>query len=111
MMRAAFDATADGIIATNSNGRITSLNEQYLKMFRVDRQLVMGQDHRRVVAHLSAQLEDPTAYRARIDEIYRSSPLETFDELRMRDRSEEHTSELQSRENLVCRLLLEKKKT
>src|SRR5690606_39642457 len=27
------------------------------------------------------------------------------------DRSEEHTSELQSRENLVCRLLLEKKNT
>src|SRR5436309_12665700 len=26
-------------------------------------------------------------------------------------RSEEHTSELQSRENLVCRLLLEKKKS
>src|SRR5690606_41083062 len=30
--------------------------------------------------------------------------------LRSRARSEEHTSELQSRENLVCRLLLEKKK-
>src|SRR5690606_42101891 len=29
--------------------------------------------------------------------------------LRARTRSEEHTSELQSRENLVCRLLLEKK--
>src|SRR5690606_39472559 len=29
---------------------------------------------------------------------------------RARERSEEHTSELQSRENLVCRLLLEKKK-
>src|SRR5690606_40527116 len=28
----------------------------------------------------------------------------------MFNRSEEHTSELQSRENLVCRLLLEKKK-
>src|SRR5690606_41820635 len=27
---------------------------------------------------------------------------------RLRQRSEEHTSELQSRENLVCRLLLEK---
>src|SRR5690606_40295562 len=36
------------------------------------------------------------------DELY-----EEFDD----DRSEEHTSELQSRENLVCRLLLEKKKT
>src|SRR5690606_40156635 len=30
--------------------------------------------------------------------------------VRHRCRSEEHTSELQSRENLVCRLLLEKKK-
>src|SRR5690606_40320633 len=30
---------------------------------------------------------------------------------RLAARSEEHTSELQSRENLVCRLLLEKKKT
>src|SRR5690606_41519994 len=28
----------------------------------------------------------------------------------LEERSEEHTSELQSRENLVCRLLLEKKK-
>src|SRR2546430_9124432 len=30
--------------------------------------------------------------------------------LRLRERSEEHTSELQSQSNLVCRLLLEKKK-
>src|SRR5688572_30908600 len=29
---------------------------------------------------------------------------------RLRQRSEEHTSELQSQSNLVCRLLLEKKK-
>src|SRR5690606_36615496 len=40
----------------------------------------------------------PKIYRVTVDR-----PLEP--------RSEEHTSELQSRENLVCRLLLEKKKT
>ena len=34
----------------------------------------------------------------------------TIDELALFPRSEEHTSELQSRRNLVCRLLLEKKK-
>src|SRR5690606_17695706 len=44
------------------------------------------------------------------------SPPEPFDDLPdsvkdSAERSEEHTSELQSRENLVCRLLLEKKKT
>src|SRR5690606_38857832 len=34
----------------------------------------------------------------------------SVDLLNLLQRSEEHTSELQSRENLVCRLLLEKKK-
>src|SRR5438874_6737328 len=34
----------------------------------------------------------------------------TRESLRRRCRSEEHTSELQSRRDLVCRLLLEKKK-
>src|SRR5690606_42131442 len=33
-----------------------------------------------------------------------------FVKIDINSRSEEHTSELQSRENLVCRLLLEKKK-
>src|SRR2546427_149409 len=54
-------------------------------------------------------------------DLYRVDPLRfarTRDELvamlnleRLLDRSEEHTSELQSQSNLVCRLLLEKKKT
>src|SRR5258708_26288878 len=35
---------------------------------------------------------------------------ETADEMRGTKRSEEHTSELQSPDHLVCRLLLEKKK-
>src|SRR3712207_8105565 len=35
----------------------------------------------------------------------------TFDKLSEQDRSEEHTSELQSRQYLVCRLLLEKTNT
>src|SRR5690606_35515690 len=37
-------------------------------------------------------------------------PVTQRSQARSEQRSEEHTSELQSRENLVCRLLLEKKK-
>src|SRR5690606_40478232 len=37
-------------------------------------------------------------------------PFNYYETLGGGERSEEHTSELQSRENLVCRLLLEKKK-
>src|SRR5690606_28568375 len=41
---------------------------------------------------------------------YAHLPLQAYRRPRHQRRSEEHTSELQSRENLVCRLLLEKKK-
>src|SRR5205085_3826559 len=37
-------------------------------------------------------------------------PREEDQDVRVLERSEEHTSELQSQSNLVCRLLLEKKK-
>src|SRR3712207_7496493 len=48
-----------------------------------------------------------TIPRMRIDQILEASrPVFSFE-----FRSEEHTSELQSRQYLVCRLLLEKKKT
>src|SRR5690606_41327032 len=49
--------------------------------------------------------DDPKAHYEQL------KPLLDYIVPRMADRSEEHTSELQSRENLVCRLLLEKKKT
>src|SRR5688572_32439311 len=39
-----------------------------------------------------------------------SSVRDSSDSTTLRARSEEHTSELQSQSNLVCRLLLEKKK-
>src|SRR3712207_8995694 len=42
--------------------------------------------------------------------IYVQSPVGEVSCRRTFDRSEEHTSELQSRQYLVCRLLLEKKK-
>src|SRR2546430_13427674 len=58
---------------------------------------------------------------ARVDEIERLLDIprrvvkaglaRDFRIVQQRSRSEEHTSELQSQSNLVCRLLLEKKKT
>src|SRR5947209_14886822 len=50
-------------------------------------------------------LDNSERYIAGIAELFRSSGLRDWE-----TRSEEHTSELQSRQYLVCRLLLEKKK-
>src|SRR2546430_16412964 len=50
--------------------------------------------------------------RARVSEVSGEMPQHPLqrDAARRLQRSEEHTSELQSQSNLVCRLLLEKKK-
>src|SRR5690554_7650543 len=47
---------------------------------------------------------------ARVDEASKNLALYQFKACLVNTRSEEHTSELQSRPHLVCRLLLEKKK-
>src|SRR2546430_9314928 len=55
---------------------------------------------------------DPRAVLATPDEKLRGAGLSRSKVAALKDlRSEEHTSELQSQSNLVCRLLLEKKKT
>src|SRR5690606_40267530 len=56
---------------------------------------------------MELDMQDADAIRAFSDSLVTEHP-----ELNVliNNRSEEHTSELQSRENLVCRLLLEKKK-
>src|ERR1041385_6161890 len=51
-----------------------------------------------------------TLFRSVCDPLAVRRPAVTQDPAVDRDRSEEHTSELQSRLHLVCRLLLEKKK-
>src|SRR5690349_22801330 len=69
-----------------------------------DRRPVAGNEETQVVVMLHARIE----HRASLDD---QRPAATKDaRCSIRARSEEHTSELQSRRDLVCRLLLEKKK-
>src|SRR3989475_9220774 len=57
---------------------------------------------------LRATLEPPRP--GRVDEHAVPEPRAELRHVPILERSEEHTSELQSQSNLVCRLLLEKKK-
>src|SRR5436309_10973280 len=60
---------------------------------------------------LDTQPLKPEELKSLAEQIMTPRQVKEFAEHKEADfRSEEHTSELQSRENLVCRLLLEKKK-
>src|SRR5258708_29868870 len=66
-------------------------------------------DLRQLAAPEYARAKQPHLRRPRLSRVPRPSPLEPVAVL-LDKRSEEHTSELQSPDHLVCRLLLEKKK-
>src|SRR3712207_7531670 len=68
----------------------------------------VGRGHRALGPHLGAPVGADEAYLPGVVEVLLEEPLHLRGEA---GRSEEHTSELQSRQYLVCRLLLEKKKT
>src|SRR5690606_41364368 len=73
--------------------------------------IVEGDDSREIC--LYGKVTDVTGKpiaNAKMD-IWQACSRGTYDMQEKGERSEEHTSELQSRENLVCRLLLEKKKS
>src|SRR5207249_9128764 len=70
-----------------------------------------GQGHPRSSAHLQVRLPRRSPLEAQIRAERQPAHLRTeFRGLSVIPRSEEHTSELQSRFDLVCRLLLEKKR-
>src|SRR5699024_12173635 len=60
---------------------------------------------------LNAVCDDAARLEARVEGIVVDTFGDTIDKEMLKVRSEEHTSELQSRFDLVCRLLLEKKNT
>src|SRR3712207_8339093 len=70
-----------------------------------------GQQWLAQVANIKQKEEKHTrAWRPGEKATLRNPPSETEEDGQQRLRSEEHTSELQSRQYLVCRLLLEKKR-
>src|SRR3989441_5993345 len=83
VLNATFESTADGILVVDLQGRIVSFNRKFAELWRIPDSVLESKDGAQTLAFVLEQLKD---------------------------RSEEHTSELQSLAYLVCRLLLEKKK-
>src|SRR5690606_40890172 len=84
------NAELTSVLILDLKGDIVDVNDGFLKTFNYDRGSLIGKNFSLLFTEEDKQKQLP--------------------EIELDERSEEHTSELQSRENLVCRLLLEKKK-
>jgi signal transduction histidine kinase/ActR/RegA family two-component response regulator len=85
MMRATLESTSNGILVTDDGGNVTHFNENYVRMWRVPRDVIESRVRRTLLEFLSGQFDEPAGFLARVDEIHRSSPPESFDVLELTD--------------------------
>lgn len=85
MMRATLESATDGILVTDVAGKVTGFNQRYVEMWRIPREVMDSREHQQLREVHSRQLRDPQGFLARVDDIYASSPPESFDVLELAD--------------------------
>ena len=85
MMRATLESTTDGILVTDGGGKVTGFNEKFVEMWRMPREVMDSREHRQLLEVASQYFKDPRQFLARIEDIYASSPPESYDLLELAD--------------------------
>ena len=83
-MRVTLDSIADGVLVTDSNGRVSDINERYRQMWHLPAAVLEQRDHSVILELISTQLADPQQFLNRVHEIYSSAAPETFDALSLK---------------------------
>jgi PAS domain-containing protein len=84
LMRATLQALPDGILVTDEQGRITTLNANLGEMWRKSQQLIKSGDIHKFQMLIAEQLKNPERHMARTVEIEASNRA-SFDLLELRD--------------------------
>ena len=73
LLRATFEATADGIIAIDNDGKITHLNERFIYMWRVPEKIVNQKDFNTVLNYMLNQLINPDVFLLKLTDLEKTS--------------------------------------
>ena len=85
LLTATLDATADGILVVDVDGRISSYNERFVDMWGIPRDILASRDDERAIAFVLSQLRDPDAFVAKVRELYAQPESESHDVLEFVD--------------------------
>ncbi|HLZ19581.1 MAG TPA: PAS domain S-box protein, partial [Smithellaceae bacterium] len=84
LLRATFNATADGILVVDKEGRVIQFNAQFADMWRIPRELLSTGDDEKIMGFVLDQLEDPAVFQDQVRKLYQTSS-ESLDEIRFKD--------------------------
>jgi signal transduction histidine kinase len=73
LLRATFEATADGIIAIDNDGLITHMNERFIYMWRIPQQIIDQKDFNEALNYMVTQLKNPDVFLLKLTNLKKSS--------------------------------------
>ena len=85
LLSATLESTADGILVVAGDGRIAGVNNQFVTMWGVPRELLATQDDDAVMGFVLDQLVDPAQFVQKIAGLYADPDAESHDVLDFRD--------------------------
>lgn len=85
MMQATLDSTTDAIVVTDMNGNVRDFNEKYAQMMGATLAELNKGNVNKLRLKFSARFKDPEGFVARVMEIYRTAPAETFEVMEWKD--------------------------
>ncbi|WP_354173359.1 EAL domain-containing protein [Arthrobacter sp. UYEF36] len=85
LLSATLESTADGILVVGGDSRIAGVNNQFISMWGVPRELLATQDDEAVMGFVLDQLVDPAQFVEKITALYADPDAESHDVLDFRD--------------------------
>jgi two-component system, cell cycle sensor histidine kinase and response regulator CckA len=85
LLNATLDSTADGILVVSAEGKITSCNQKFVKMWRLTFDSSVGRDDQSLLANVLDQLQNPNDFLDRVQELYADPSATSFDVLLFKD--------------------------
>ena len=85
LLQATLESTADGILVVNLAGKVVSVNQQFVALWRIPAALLESDDDAPILRHVVAQMKHPETFVARIAELYAAVDSDGFDVLEFKD--------------------------
>ncbi len=85
LLQAAINSVADGLLVVDRQGRVTSVNQRFLRLWNIPPALSESRDDNALLAFVVDQLEKPEVFARRVRDLYAHPEQESFDTLNFKD--------------------------
>ena len=85
LLSATLESTADGILVVSSEGEIAGVNNQFVTMWGIPREMLATGEDEAVMAYVLDQLRDPAQFVEKVEALYADPAAESHDILEFRD--------------------------